>query len=391
MPDLLCFSSTDWDGVWGSRQQIMLRLSKLGYRVLYVERPVGPEHLLRYPTFRRNKIRRWLEGLRLIDQNIWVISLPLLLPGRYYFHFINRLNQSLQVKWIRRYLHHIQFRPQILWLYKPEFAGLVGCFGERVSVYHCIDEFSAGIYGRKKRIIEQLEEELIRKVDLVFANSNLTYEKKRALKSNTFQIKSAADVDHFGKALDPNLSCHPAIIELPRPLAGFIGNLTDRIDYRLLVDVAQCLPAWRFVFIGQEYPALDGIGILARQPNVTFLGKQSFQDLPAFARCVDVFLLPYVRDEKAVYRSPLKLYEYLATGRPIVSTPHPEVTEFGDLVYVGSTPDEFAALIQNALVDSQAERDRRRASAQEHSWDQRVQTMVTILHRVLEEKEGGSP
>jgi glycosyltransferase involved in cell wall biosynthesis len=387
MPDLLCFSSTDWDGVWGSRQQVMLRLAENGYRVLYIERPVGPEHLLRYPTFRNNKIRRWREGLQLVDKKVWIGSLPLLIPGRYYSHTITRLNQFLQIRWVAGYLRLIQFQPQILWLYKPEFAGLVGRFGERISVYHCIDEFTAGTRGRKKRIIKELELELIKKVDLVFANSSLTYKDKRAWNPNTYQIKSAADIQHFQKAMDIDLPCHPAIAGLPRPIAGFFGNLTDRIDVDLLSRVALRMPSWHFVFIGKIYKPVAKHRALRNLPNVTFLGHRCFQQLPSLARCVDVFLLPYVLDERAKFRSPLKLYEYLATGRPIVSTPHPEVSELGGIIHIGCSPDEFVAQIQNAREDTDAGRASRLEIVQQHSWDQRVQSMLKIIHKIMAERE----
>jgi len=95
---LLCFSSTDWDGIWGSRQQVMSRFARRGYRVLFVEQPAGLEHLLRYPALHRRKLRRWREGLRQVEDNLWIVSMPPLLPGRYYSPIINLVNQWLTAR-----------------------------------------------------------------------------------------------------------------------------------------------------------------------------------------------------------------------------------------------------------------------------------------------------
>jgi glycosyltransferase involved in cell wall biosynthesis len=257
---------------------------------------------------------------------------------------------------------------------------LIGQFGERLSVYHCIDEFTAGTSGRKRRTIAALEGDLLVKADVVFANSSLTFENKRRFNSHTYCIPSAADVDHFAQALEPQLALHPAIAAIPQPIAGFIGNVSNRLDISLLVHVIRRLPEWHFVFVGQTYPQKVDLSPLRRLPNVHLLGKHSFWDLPSLVKGMDVCLLPYVSDELARYRSPLKLYEYLAAGRPVVSTMHPEVQEMSYVVYVANTPDEFAHNLTRALEEDSPEQQRRRLSlAQQHSWDLRVEEMERIL------------
>jgi glycosyltransferase involved in cell wall biosynthesis len=381
-PDILCFSSTDWDGIWGSRQQVMLRFARRGYRVFLVERPAGPEHLLRYPDLRWRKLRRWREGLQAVADNLWIVSLPPLLPGRYYLKAINRVNQWLTVHWSTRYLNRLDFTSPILWIYNPEQGPLIGHFGERLSVYHCIDEFTAGTSGRKRRTIAALEGDLLAKADVVFANSSLTFENKRRFNPHTYCIPSAADVDHFAQALNPKLPLPPAIAAISHPVAGFVGNVTDRLDISLLAQVIGQLPDWQFVFIGQTYPQKVDLSPLTKLCNVHFLGKHSFWDLPSLVKGIDVFLLPYVSDELARYRSPLKLYEYLAAGRPIVSTMHPEVQEMSDVVHLASTPNEFAIKLTRALVeDSPEQQQQRLAVARQHSWDLRVDEMERILNQ----------
>ena len=382
--NLLCFSSSDWEGKWGSRQQVMLRFARRGYRVLFVERPVGLEHLWRYPDSRHRKLRRWLEGLRRVEENLWIVSLPPLLPGRYYSRTINYVNQRLTTFWTKPYLRQLSFAAPILWIYNPEQGPLIGRFGERLSVYHCIDEFSAGTKGRKRYIVTTIEQELLRRVDVVFANSLLTYENKRFYNPHTYRIPSGVDIRHFAKALDPVASVHPSIATIPHPIAGYVGNINNKLDISLLAAVVAYLPDWQFVFVGQPYPQVVNLRSLQKMPNVHFLGSFPFEDVPALVKGIDVCLLPYADTELARYRSPLKLYECLAAGKPIVSTNHPEVREFAAWVEIASTPEEFAdAIVRAKKEDSPARRRHLAEVGEQHSWDSRVSDMERILNAHL--------
>jgi glycosyltransferase involved in cell wall biosynthesis len=384
-PDILCFSSTDWEGVWGSRQQVMLRLARRGYRVLFVERPVGLEHLLRYQAFRKRKWRRWREGLRAVEENMWIVSLPPLLPGKYYSATVNRINQWLTLRWAKRYLGKLAFKRPILWLYNPEQGALLGQFGERLSVYHCIDEWTAGTTGRKRHTIRTLEIDLLRRVDVVFANSPPTYENKRRFNSRTYRIPSGADVENF--APNPALDVHPAIARIPKPRIGYSGHVNERLDYTILEHLARQRLDWSLVFVGDTYPWTPGTPPLRRLcalPNVYLLGKRPFAEMPSLIKGMDVCLLPYVSDERGYYRSPLKLYEYLAAGKPVVSTEHPEAQEFAHEIYMASTPEDFLECVSQALEQDAPERQQRLvALAQPHSWDSRIDDMEKVIQDML--------
>jgi glycosyltransferase involved in cell wall biosynthesis len=388
--DILCFSTTDWDGPWGSRQQVMLRFARRGYRVLFIEQPAGLEHLLRYPDLRRNRFRRWREGLYTVADNLWIASPPPLFPGRYYSQTINHINQKLMVAWTKSLLPRIQFTPAILWVYNPEVWPLIGRFGERLSIYHCVEEFAAGTAGLKRQTISALEAKLLREADLIIFSAMINYINKRFLNPRSYRISHGADTVLFGRALDPALPPHPAIAAIPHPIAGFLGNITDRFDVSLLVEVVHRLPDWQFVFVGQVYPQSVDISPLQRLPNTHFLGKYPFVETPALVKGMDVCLLPNVDDERGRYRSPLKLYEYLAAGKPVVSSRQPEAREFGDVVYLAATPADFVEQITRALADDGPERRQQRlAIAGQHSWDLRVDEMERVMRGLLETQGDG--
>lgn len=392
--EILCFSSSDWHGIWGSRQQIMRRMAARGHRVLFVERPVGLEHWLRYAEFRRRKGQRWREGRREVEPGLHIVSLPLLLPGRYYSPRVNRINGRITVRAVRRTLAQLGMERPLLWIYNPFQGDLVGQFGETASVYHCIDEWTAGTSGRKRAIIRQLEIELLRRVDLVFANSPPTFDEKRHFNANTHRIPSGVDFDHFAAGASGRDAAQPVAAELahiPAPRIGYSGHVNDRLDYGVLEALARERPAWSLVLVGSTHPwtmEAEPLQRLQQYPNVHFLGKQPYAKMPELLRGLDVCLMPYIDDDRGHYRSPLKLYEYLAAGKPVVSTPHPEADEFAELVYQAAAPGDFVRAVERALADkSPARVEQREAVASQHSWDARVAQMEEILERCLSERE----
>jgi len=387
-PDILCFSSSDWDGKWGSRQQVMMRFASRGCHVVFIEQLAGLEHFWKYPGLRQRRWRRWREGVQEIKNNLWLLSPPPLCPGRYYSPAIARLNAALVWRWITPHLRRLKIVKPVLWLYQPEHVPLIGRFGERLVVYHCIDEFTAGTTGHKRRTIAALEAKLLGQADIVFANSLLTYENKRSLNTHTYRIPSGADVGRFAQALDSKTAIHPAIAAIPHPIAGFVGNVNNKLNIRLLAAVAARLSNWQFVFVGQIYPQFVDLQPLQKLPNVHFLGRFPFAKVPALVKGMDVCLLPYAETEFARYRSPLKLYEYLAAGKPVVSTDHPEAQEFSSWVEIASTPQDFASAVVETLEhDSTEKRHRRAALGQQHSWDCRVDEMEQAISAQLRDRQ----
>ena len=376
--NILCFSSSDWEGKWGSRQQVAARWAERGHPVTFVEQMAGAEHFLRYPDLRR---RRQHKPVRRQVDNLWLLTPPPLLPGRYYVPGINQLNARLVARWLRLRLREMSFTPDLLWCYKPEHAAVAAYWPDTPLVYHCIDEFTVGTYGRKRANIIRQETELLRRADVVFANSTLTYENKRRFNPHTYRIPSGADTAHFNKANDPQTAVSPKIAHLPHPVLIFAGNINEKIDLSLLARTAEARPQWTIVLIGQAYG--NAAGRLKEYGNIHFWGKRPFAELPFFFRAADVCLLPYVDSEATRYRSPLKLYEYLATGKPIVSTPHSEVAEFADVVAIAS-PENFVAAIEYALQhDTPSARQNRLQLAARHSWDSRINEMEIILRERL--------
>lgn len=388
MRDFLLFSSSDWAWPWGSRQQVARELARRGYRVLFVERLAGLEHVGKYAFLRANR-RLWPQT-RTIQENIWSWTPPVLLPGRYYSPEVARLNAMIVAHLLRPFLRQLSFAHPILCLYQPEHAPLIGRFNETAVVYHCIDEFTVGTQGRKRAVIAQLEQTLLRRADAVFANSPPTYEAKRPYNPHTYRIPSGVDVAHFAQALRADFAVHPAIAALPAPRLGYIGNINERLNYELLAHLAQAFPQASLVLVGDTYPWTMDTPPLRRLralPNIHFLGKFPFAEMPAIVKGIDVCLLPYAASEHAYFRSPLKLYEYLAAGKPVVATSNPEVVELRDWVYLGDEREAWVTAVAHALgEDTRAQQQSRSVFAHNHSWSRRVDDMLNYLDAAKSDK-----
>jgi glycosyltransferase involved in cell wall biosynthesis len=384
MTDILCFSTTDWDEIWGSRQQIMARLAAAGHRVLFVERQVGPEHLLRDPDLRFRKLKAWrMPAVRALNKNLWLWQPPLLPPGRYYSTGLNRLGQSFIAARLRPVLHELAFKQPLLWLYPPHSAPLIGRFSERLVVYHCIERFIGGQRGRKRNLMQAQEADLLRYADRVFVHTEGLRRLYQPISHHPIiLVPSAADVAHF----QSTNAVHPDISALPHPRLGVSGTLDARLDVSLINTIASNHPEWQLILIGQVRPGRIDLAPLKILPNVHILGPRRFADLPALLNGMDALLIPYLHNELTEYISPIKLYEYLAVGKSIISVDLPGVRPLQDWVSLAKDQPGFIRAIQRALDEDDPQRYlARRKAALEHTWEARIKLMWDVISIALAE------
>ena len=391
MTDILCFSTTDWDEIWGSRQQIMARLAAAGHRVLFVERQVGPEHLLRDRDLRFRKLNAWrLPALRPFNKNLWLWQPPLLPPAHYYSMSLNRLGQSILAARLRPALHELAFEQPLLWLYPPQSAALIGQFSEKLVIYHCIERFVGRQRGHKRKVMQAQEADLLRCADRVFVHTAELRRLYQPLARHPITlVPSAADVAHF----QSTHAVHPDVSALPRPRLGVSGTLDARVDVGLLYNLACSHPEWHLILIGQVRPGRVDLAPLQILPNVHLLGPRRFADLPALLNGMDALLIPYLCNELTEYISPIKLYEYLAVGKPIISVDLPGVRPLQDWVSLAKDQPGFIQAVQLALdEDDEGQRyTARRKAAWEHTWDARIKLMWDVVGAALAEGQHAAP
>jgi glycosyltransferase involved in cell wall biosynthesis len=378
--DIICLSTQDWTDLWTRKQRFMREFARQGNRVLYVETQASliSASLLRSDI---GRAWRWLSGPRPVEPNLYVATLPLVLPAFQMSLAINAVNNALLAPLVRRWLSRLQFRDAILWTYTPYSESLVGRLGEQVVIYDCVDEVAASRGLVKREVVEELERRLLRKTAVTIVTHEALQRSKSGSCGAVHLVPNGAELEHFAAAAAPATAIAPAMAALPRPLIGFIGSVQYWIDFDLLRFLATSRPHWSFALIG-PVGRMAEVSKLADLPNVHLFGRQPYADLPSYVKAFDVCLNPYIVGEVAANCSPLKLYEYLASGKPIVSVDMPAAADFEDVVSIGRTYAEVLAQIDRALATPDPDgrlAAARMAAATPHSWTRRFSALESAI------------
>jgi len=230
-------------------------------------------------------------------------------------------------------------------------------------------------------LVDAMELELAEKSTQVFATASGLAERLQTVNVNTVFIPNGANFERFVQASEPQ-DCPNDLKNVSKPIFGFVGALQECIEYGFLEHAAKCRPDWSFVFIGRENPGVD-LSALRALPNCHFLGLKPNEQLPAYLAQFDACLNMFASGDLSKDVSPLKFYEYLATGKPVVSTPQPDqVLQYAALIQIASTKEQFVdcccAVLEGkdkATTQDRIEEGRR------SSWDARVAQMCDVLRQ----------
>lgn len=377
--DIICIAGVDFDPLWARTQQLVWRLPESN-RILYVEEPISVLSPLKDPT-RWYKWRLWREGIRFKKANLALFSPPLLLPFANRCRFINKVNQWLLSRSLKRVCRQLSFNRPLLLTYLPNTVDMVGKLGEELLIYDCVDEHAAFL-GFNAELVTRMEVELIEKADLVFVTALPLYEDKKKHTDNIYLLRNAADVKHFNQANDEALGIPKDVADITGPVLGFIGRIKEWIDLGLIKQVAEARPDWSIIMVGPVEIDAD-ISSFANLDNVHFVGSKTKEELPAYLKKFDVCLNPFRAGKLSKAVNPLKLYEYLSSGRPVVSTPMPELETLKGLVEIGRGPAGFIKAIERSLEPNPHRKQERLDFARENSWDSRVEELCLKIEEIL--------
>ena len=357
-----------------SSHHIAERLSKR-VPVVYIESPGQRAPKANARDLRKvwHKVRGTVAPPQRLGAQLWHATIPQL-PFRRNAA-LRAMNFHVAQMLCRRALRQMSAERLISWFVAPDAGALAGRLGEDLSVYYVTDNYAA-FPGVDAATIAGMDEDLTARVDQVFVSSRTLLEAKRRLNPHTTHSPHGVDVDHFRRASDPNTPRPSAAVGLARPVIGFFGLIEAWIDLELVERVARHYSTGTVLMIGR---IAANVAALERLPNVVFTGPQPYSVLPEWASTFDVAIIPYRQNQQVFNANPLKLREYLATGKPVVAVPTPEISEFSDVVRIG-TGQDFVDLVGDAIAnDSAAARQARLDRVSAMSWDARVADILTTV------------
>jgi len=374
--DILCFSH-DWTGDPLSKTHLMRVLSK-DNRILWINAIAN-----RMPTTSSKDISRifkklkgFTEPLREVEPNIFALN-PLAIPA-YGNEAVRSFNKKFLVLQVKKAMRKLNFKNPLNMVFNPAAGLLAGKLGEKELVYYCVDEYTA--FTGASKGLKEIEEELFRRADLVIVSAEKLFDSKKKFNENTFIIRHGVDFLHFRKALDDDTKIPDEIKDLPKPIIGFHGLLADWVDFELIKKTAEHFKNGSLVLIGKiAVDAERKVKILDGVPNIHFLGRKPYAELPAFCKGFDVALNPFAINDLTLAANPLKVREYLAAGLEVVSTDIPEVRIL-DYCRISETHEDFISQIEQALKNPKPKIEISE-SIKFESWEARVDELREIIAR----------
>ena len=398
--DIVCYITREWEIV--PRRPHMTALAQFG-RVLVVQVPMNIFSPLQKPR----KFLKWLMGTDRLTQASETLFLArpwMVVPYGIAFRFpwLRGLNRWFVARHIRGFIKKLDFQAKAALIFDPAQVFLTGLAREELLCYEIVDQYASyiGLSDAQRQQIIREEEDLLRKADIVFVTNSCLYDEKSRLRSHTYVISNTADVELFAQAQAPETSVPPDLEGIPKPRIGFIGNINEIFDYELLTTLSSRHPQWSFVLLGRvngakEFRRSPSFRALLAQPNVHHLGWRDYPMLPSYLKGFDACLLPDVYNDLTAYVLHNKLFQYLAAGKPVVSTALPPIRAFDKenkrLIGVAETHSEFEQLLTSALNnggDSAAVQERMRV-ARNYSAENMARKRVRHIQNFLAHASAG--
>lgn len=394
-PSILYFGPEPWEGMWRNRHHLLSRLGA-DRVVLYVEPRLGLKALRRMLSNGELKVWDVVKDLFrshtvLIKDRLFVFRPPLWAPvsGR---SGLRTLTLKLWAFAVRRAVKKLGLEKTDLWLARPDMSDYRHLFDYDSLTYHVVDEYLAysGINPENIESKRTAEAEILAHADRVIVVSKALYESKRGQNANVHVVPNAVDFDAYQQA-EMAHQVPEDIAHLKGPILGYSGLVSSRLDIECLIRVADVYSHCHLVFMGQVNDSKCGgeLDRLRQRSNVHFVGVKPIEQVPLYVNAFSVCLIPYIKSTETDNLSPLKLYDYMALGKPIVATRFPAAMEFASNIYLADDADEFLAHIATALDEKNPTlKNARKSAAKDNSWDARVRQLSKILTNQNLQMEG---
>ncbi|MBE9602485.1 glycosyltransferase [Pedobacter sp. MC2016-24] len=387
---IFIFGIAKFDGQFESTSFTTAKFLARYNKVYYIDYPYTvKDYFLNRHTSEFNKRRKafFNSSLCLLDtdiENLKILILPPVLsinflPENWIYRWLLRRSENLIIRRLKQIMTRMKINELVfINSFNFHYPDVSIALKPILSVYHCVDPLVID-HDRRHGIVS--EHMIVKNADLIVCTSLQLYREKKAENINTFFIPNAADLEHSVKAMDPSLEVHPLVGEIAGPRVGYFGNIERRMDFDLLAKLALLNPAVNFVFAGpvSEQYIPDGF---RQMDNVHFIGRIPYDLMPSVIKGFDVAIIPFKKDEVSATIFPLKLFEYLGAGKPVIATDfNPDLKVFTrDTVYYCSSAQEFTGAIADSISQNNDQAKKARLLvASENTWEKRLTEFSTLI------------
>jgi len=378
-----------WDGASQvSKHHLARYWADLGHSVLYVE---SQFHLFSFITRMKEAFRlltRFIFGPNKVANNLWIHCFPSVFPYRSGVSFLTNsltlaINQFVPRKLINSLCKSLKLDNPVVIIGTATALPIIERLDPKLVVYHCSDDYSS--QPNFPSSFQDLEKKLIARADLIICTAKELTEIKAPMNPQTYTVTNGADVNHFKSSLDDSTEIPVEIKDFSGPVIGYVGTVFEWLDFEMIAKAARAKPEYNFVFIG---PVTTDISLIHDIPNVHILGPKSYSSIPNYLKGFDVATIPFIIHDVTLRASPVKFYEYLASGTPIVATRLPDLEKFDHLVDLFSRPDQYVESLDKALTDkSTTALNKRLAEAGKHSWESRFEKIDELIDHAVAKLE----
>jgi hypothetical protein len=382
---IICFGSEKWQ--YPGLQQTIMRFLSQGNKIIYVNSLGTRKVSLRFSQFGyylKQILRRFSNNNsknksatnNVIVCNPWIIPLV-------YSDTITKFNRILIRRQFAGLLPMLDFRRYILWLGTPTAAFLQDLFDPELLLYNPVDRYYAFPFVDREKL-RYYEHEIVRRTDVNICTSDAIRNDLLPYNEHSFTVSHGVDFEHFNSALH-NDNIPEDIKNIAKPIIGYFGGLSTRVNFRLISRIAEAYPQANIVLIGRK---LTDLTELTKYNNVNIIDYKNFGELPLYLKEFTVCMIPYHVNELMEGVDPIKLREYLCTGKPVISVNLPEVRKFEKLVYIGLNEDDFVNKVGDALEEKSLSLIEERISvAKKSDWAFKIDEISEIIENAIIRKK----
>jgi len=370
--DIINFSVVDWDFRFQRPQQLCTQFEKMGNRVFYIATTCHP---IKKSGLNKKEVSQFVSS-RKVSDNIIEIHLATKNIVDIYKDTVNDREDMQYLKWSLEFVReNFDIRMPVMVLDLPFWYDLAREISEGKIVYDCMDDHS-GFSTNSSNMLDK-EQHLMKEAKLLVTTSSVLYENGKKINENTLLIKNAADVKHFSILPENDL-----LKDIKKPIIGYYGAISEWFDVDLVEYCAKKFPEYSFVLIGRVSEV--DVSKLGALKNVHLLGEKPYKDLPEYLYHFDVCHIPFKIIPLTLATNPVKFYEYISSGKTVVSVDLPELKQYESICYLSKTYEEYANNIETALHERDTDLVQERiAVAKDNTWEQRAKTVINDWNKKL--------